>query len=88
MSDEEIELLVRQTLAQTVPAAERASLVHNVPFAEQLPFDSVDLLDFVLDLGATIGREIPQTDYIQMSTLGGCIAYLKRLGLRVQPTAA
>jgi acyl carrier protein len=38
--------------------------------------DSVDFLNFVLDLESRLQHRIPEIDYPKLSSLAGCIHYL------------
>jgi acyl carrier protein len=48
------------------------------PFRDQFDFDSMDQLNFVVALHKRLGVDVPETDYPQLATLAGCVAYLSR----------
>jgi acyl carrier protein len=43
---------------------------------EQLGLDSMDFLDVVMELRKRYRIEVPETDYMQLTTLDGCVDYL------------
>ena len=44
---------------------------------EELDLDSINFLDFVGAIHDRTGVDIPERDYPQVSTLDGCLAYLR-----------
>jgi len=67
---------VREVLGQVAPETAGASLKPDVPFRQQIEFDSVDFLKFVLKLQDRFGLSIPEDHYPLLATLDGCAAYL------------
>jgi acyl carrier protein len=59
----------------------------GVPLRDQLDMDSMDFLNFVIGLHGELNVEIPETDYRELSTLDGCVAYLKRTRGKAQQSA-
>ncbi len=51
-------------------------------FRDQLDLDSMDLLNFVVALHATLQVEIPERDYPRLATLDSCVDYLGTAGAR------
>jgi acyl carrier protein len=43
---------------------------------EQLDLDSMDFLDIVMELRKRYSIEVPEKDYMRLSTLDGCVEYL------------
>lgn len=76
MNDDEARRVVRATLAEIAPEADLETLEVDVDLHEQLDIDSMDFLNFVIGLNQVTGVDIPEHDYPQLSTLGGCVAYL------------
>lgn len=54
----------------------------DVAFRDQLDLDSMDLLNFVVALHATLQVEIPERDYPRLATLDSCVDYLGTAGAR------
>jgi len=67
--------LVLRQLQDVAPDVEPELLVPDEPFQVQLDFDSIDFLRFISGLAEETGRDIPESDYEQLSTLDGAVAY-------------
>jgi acyl carrier protein len=81
MSDQEIRNAVFAALRRVAPEVDPATLRPNVSVREQADIDSVDYLNFIIELHERLGVEIPEADYGRMSTLDDCVRYLAtRLG--------
>lgn len=76
----EIGAAVGEALKAVAPESDPASLDPDSPFRDQLDIDSVDFLNFVLGVEKRLGVRVPETDYPQLSTLAGCLAYLETFG--------
>ncbi len=72
----EIKNLVLQTISKIAPESNLESLKPDVRFRDQFDFDSVDFVNFIAQLQEVVQSKIPETDYPQLATLNGCIAYL------------
>lgn len=70
---------MERLLAEISPETELAGLQDDHSFHEDLDMDSVDFLRLMLGLEQTLGVKIPDGDYTQLSTPGGCRRYLVRL---------
>lgn len=80
MSDPEIDRLVRNALASVAPESAEQALDPAVDFRDQMDFDSMDFLKFVVALQEATGVTVPETDYPQLASLDGCIEYLSDEG--------
>ena len=76
MTAKEIEATVLDVLSQIAPEADLTQVRPDVAFRDQLDIDSMDFLNFVIALHERLHLDIPETDYPQVVTLSGCIAYL------------
>jgi acyl carrier protein len=76
MTRDEVRANVLRALGEIAPEADLASLKSDVGFRDQLDLDSMDILNFVVWLHATLGVEIPESDYPKLATLDGCVEYL------------
>lgn len=72
----EIATFVLQTISKIAPESNLENLNPDVRFRDQFEFDSVDFVNFVMQLQKAFKAKIPETDYPQLATLNGCIAYL------------
>lgn len=84
LTDGELRALILAALQAVAPDADLAAVDGSRPFRDQLGIDSVDFLNFVMTLERRLGLRVPETDWPQLSTLDGCLAYLAAR----QPTAA
>lgn len=73
----EMKNLVLQTVSKIVPESNLENLNPDVRFRDQFDFDSVDYVNFIVQLQDAFQSQIPETDYPQLATLNGCIAYLE-----------
>ncbi|HEX5829839.1 MAG TPA: phosphopantetheine-binding protein, partial [Gemmatimonadaceae bacterium] len=67
-TDTEIRAAVRHALAQIAPEIDPATLRPDEPLHDHVDLDSVDFLDFVLELARSVGVEVPEEDYPQFAT--------------------
>ena len=63
-------------LVNIAPEADPAAIAPAVPLREQLDIDSFDFLNLVIALDKQLGVSIPESDYAQLATLDGAVAYL------------
>ncbi len=75
MNEAEIKAMVQEVLTQVAPNIDAAGLDPETAFRDQVEFDSLDFLNFVIALGERSGREIPEIDYPKLASLQGCIGY-------------
>ncbi|HEY5385619.1 MAG TPA: phosphopantetheine-binding protein [Acidimicrobiales bacterium] len=76
MTSEEARQLIRSVLHQVAPEADMDDVGEGETLQEALDLDSIDFLNFVIGLNEETGLEIPERDYPQLSTVGGCVTYL------------
>lgn len=85
MTDDSLRSLVLDVLKQVAPEADVNHLDPARSFREQIGIDSVDFLNFVIGLEARLGRRIAELDYPQLSSLNGCLAYLRAADAGARP---
>lgn len=76
MTTDLIRQQVLDALADVAPEADPARLSGGVALRDQLDIDSMDYLNFLIDLNARTGVEVPERDYGQLQTIDDCVAYL------------
>ena len=76
MNKLELGELVKRALYEVAPDLEDEIIDPETPFRDQFEFDSMDFLNFVIALHQASGKEIPEADYPQLTSLNDCIAYL------------
>lgn len=77
MTDEEIKALVVLELGNIAPEADPEQIDPAVDLREQIDLDSMDILNLAVAIHEATGVDIPEADYPQMTTINGCIAYLR-----------
>ena len=86
MTPAEIRDRVVHELIAIAPEADPAAIAPAVPLRDQLDLDSFDFLNLVVALHRALEVEIPESDYAQLATLDGAVAYLAaRLGRHAGP---
>ena len=76
MNAEDTRETVLQALKRVAPESDPEHLDPDLPFRDQMHFDSVDFVNLMELLQQASGRKIPETDYPRLGTLNGCIRYL------------
>ena len=77
MTHEEIVLAVKDIINTIAPDEELGGLDPELPLREQIELDSMDFLDIVMELRKRYGVQVPEEDYKELATLGGCARYLE-----------
>ena len=77
MTDEELRNTVLRILGDIAPDIDTTKLEPDVTYRDQFDFDSMDFLNFAIALHKEFKIDIPETEYPQLSTLDGAVAYLK-----------
>jgi len=77
MIKKKIKAQITESLLQVAPEAEIDTLDPDISFRDQIEIDSVDFLQFVLDLEKKLEISIPDVDYPKLSSLNGCLSYIE-----------
>jgi acyl carrier protein len=77
VSKDEIRSTLLSLLSRIAPEADLTSLRGDMPLRTQLDIDSIDFLNFVIEVHKTLGVDVPESDYSALSSLDGAIAYLE-----------
>ena len=77
MTTTEIKAIVLQALHRIAPEADPEILDPDVPFRDQIDFDSIDFVNLMEQLQEALDRKIPEIDYPLLTTLNGCLTYLR-----------
>lgn len=67
---------VLEALTRVAPELEPDTLDPQMNFRDQMDFDSMDFLNFVITLHKTFAIDIPETDYPKLFNLSGCVNYV------------
>lgn len=76
MTETELHNLLCQGLARIAPEADLDSLSPGTNIREELDIDSFDFLNFLIGINETLGIEIPEQDYEQLTSLERISSYL------------
>ena len=76
MTSEEIRSAVLRALSRVAPEIDVATLRSDVPIRDQVDIDSMDFLNFVIELNRDVHVEVPEADYPHLRTLDGAVKYL------------
>lgn len=77
MIDDDIKAAALAVLAETAPDIKVDEIDPDVNFRDQFDFDSMDFLTFALGLSNRLNADVPEADYPKLSSLNGCITYLR-----------
>jgi acyl carrier protein len=77
MTDSEIQKMVLGIIADIAPDEDLSNVKPDVRLRDQLDLDSMDFLDIIMELRKRHRVEVPEEDYMRLSTLNGCVEYLR-----------
>lgn len=77
MKNTDVAELVKASLFSVAPDLEGEVIDPDVPFRDQFDFDSMDFLNFIIDLHRRTGIAVAEPDYFQLASLAGAVRYLK-----------
>lgn len=76
MSENEVRKLILDIIHDIAPDEDLTDVKADVRLRDQLDLDSMDFLDIVMELRKRHQIEVPEDDYMELSTLDGCVTYL------------
>ena len=76
MNREEIKAEIKDIIAQIAPDEDLSLVTETGVLREDLNLDSMDFLDIIMELRKRHKINVPEEDYKQFATLGGCADYL------------
>ena len=79
MSPAEVKEVILEILEGIAPDEDLSGLKDDVPLREQLELDSMDFLDIVMELRKRYRVQIPEDDYLHLSTMNSTVEYLAPL---------
>ena len=81
MTREAIREAVVRALTSVAPEMDPPSLDPDARFRQEIDLDSMDFLNFVIALHASLNVDVPEADYPKLATLNVAVDYLvNRLG--------
>jgi acyl carrier protein/predicted N-acetyltransferase YhbS len=76
---------VVDTLRRIAPQSAPAELSPTTPLRDQLDLDSMDWLNFLVELREKLGVDIPEADYAKLVTLDDLLAYIEQHRAAIPP---
>lgn len=76
MTREEIVQLIMELVREAVPEEDLENVDPDIPLRDQLELDSADFLNIVMEIQMRYGIEIPEDDFIELTTLNRSVEYL------------
>jgi acyl carrier protein len=76
MDEKQIREAVLEALGDVAPEADLNAINPEKSLREQLDIDSFDFLTFLQNVHDRLGIDVPESDYAELETLRGAVAYL------------
>ncbi len=76
MSEEEIFNKIKDMIADNFDV-DKNKITENTNFMDDLDADSIDLVEFILQLEDEFGAEIPDDEAEKIKTIGDAVSYIK-----------
>lgn len=76
MTRDEVRAAVVAAIVATVPEARPEQILPGVPLRDQLDMDSMDFINFVVELDERLGVAVPEGDYARLTSVDACVDYL------------
>ncbi len=80
MNREQARQVIIEALAEVAPEVDPTGIAADVDFTEQLDLDSMDYLNWLIEIHHATGIEIPERDYSQLMTMTDATGYLVAAG--------
>ena len=77
MTEDPLASLVIASLVNVAPDIEGEEIDPAQSFREQFEIDSMDFLNFIIELNQATGIDIPESDYPRLDSVAGCVTYLQ-----------
>ncbi|MBU4271569.1 MAG: acyl carrier protein [Planctomycetes bacterium] len=77
MTADEIRKAILEILHDIAPDEDLGGLKEDVPFRDQLPLDSMDFLDIVMELRKRYRIQIPEEEYTELASMASTVKYLE-----------
>jgi acyl carrier protein len=77
MTREQIKQAILDIVEEIAPDEDLSEIDDTVRLRDQIDLDSMDFLDIVMELRKQYGVVVPEDDYMELSTLEGCVNYLE-----------
>jgi acyl carrier protein len=78
MTRDEIRAAVLDAIVAVIPEAHREEVDMATPIRDQLDMDSMDFINFVVELDERLGVSVPESEYGQLQSVEDTVEYLER----------
>lgn len=79
MTKDEVREAILEIITDIAPDEDLGNLKGDIRIRDQIELDSMDFLDIIMELRKRYKVEVPEDDYMKLSTLDGCVEYLSPL---------
>ena len=76
MTETDARAVIFDILSGIAPEVDPATVAGDADLREALDLDSMDFMNFMVELVERTGIDIPEADYPRLRTLDGALAYL------------
>ena len=76
MTREEIISKLMDIITTVCPDEDFSDIDPDIPLRDQVELDSVDFLEIIMELQTRHGIEVPEEDFMELTTLNRCVDYL------------
>jgi acyl carrier protein len=80
MTKDEVRTAVLTALKRIAPEMDPETLRPDLPVREQIDIDSMDFLNFLVEIHRVLGVDVPEAEYREFTTVDGCVDYLVKRG--------
>jgi acyl carrier protein len=77
MKREELAAKLLALVTGIAPDVDPATVIPGIDFRDQFDFDSMDMLNFAIELHREFGIDVPEAEYSRLASLDKCVAYLE-----------
>jgi acyl carrier protein len=77
MKEHEVREKVLAILSTLAPEVDVHTLQEDIRIRDQIDVDSMDFLNFLIEVDAELGVDIPEADYPRLTTLNSIYDYLR-----------
>lgn len=77
MTAPQVRQAILDIIARIAPDEDLSDVNDTDRLRDQIELDSMDFLDIVMELRKVYGIEVPESDYMELSTLERSVAYLQ-----------
>jgi acyl carrier protein len=76
MTRAEVQHQIIMALGRVAPEVNMTTLAADKPIRDQIDLDSVDYLNFIIDVHSRTGVDIPEADYGKLTSIDAAIDYI------------